>query len=67
MTTDEDAAKAMSDLNGASFMDKTIVVNEAKPQRSKERRSFGGGRGGYSGDRGGFGKGSGSGHRKRRR
>jgi cold-inducible RNA-binding protein len=51
MATDEDAAKAISALNGTSFMDRTITVNEARP---KTERS-GGGRG----DRGGYGGGGG--------
>jgi cold-inducible RNA-binding protein len=51
MATDEDAAKAISTLNGTSFMDRTITVNEAKP---KTERS-----GGRGGDRGGYGGGGG--------
>jgi cold-inducible RNA-binding protein len=49
MAQDEDAVKAIATLNGTSFMDRTITVNEAKP---KTERS-GGGRG----DRGGHGGG----------
>ena len=52
MATDEDAAKAISSMNGTSFMDRTITVNEAKP---KTERSGSGGRG----DRGGYGGGGG--------
>ena len=51
MASDEDAAKAITALNGTTFMDRTITVNEAKP---KTERS-GGGRG----DRGGYGGGGG--------
>lgn len=51
MASDEDAAKAITALNGTLFMDRTITVNEAKP---KTERS-GGGRG----DRGGYGGGGG--------
>ncbi len=51
MATEEDAAKAISTLNGTSFMDRTITVNEAKP---KTERS-----GGRGGDRGGYGGGGG--------
>ena len=48
MTTKEDAQKAISSLNGTTFMEGSIVVNEAKPQerregQSRERRGFGGG------------------------
>ena len=50
MTTDEDAAKAITALNGTSFMDRTITVNEARP---KTERSGSGGRR----DRGGYGGG----------
>jgi RNA recognition motif-containing protein len=52
MASDEDAAKAITTMNGTSFMDRTITVNEAKP---KTERSGGGGRG----DRGGYGGGGG--------
>ncbi len=48
MASDEDAAKAITSLNGTTFMERTITVNEAKP---KTERSGGGGRG----DRGGGG------------
>jgi cold-inducible RNA-binding protein len=48
MASKEDAQKAISILNGKTFMDRNIVVNEAKPQerrdrnRSRERSGFGG-------------------------
>ena len=54
MSSDEDAEKAIASLNGTSFMDRTITVNEAKPKTV--RPSSGGGRGG---DRGGYGGGGG--------
>jgi cold-inducible RNA-binding protein len=60
MATEDDAVRAISDLNGKAFMDKTLVVNEARPQRAREKRDFGGGggRGGYGGGgRGGYGGG----------
>src|SRR3990172_5390696 len=47
MASDEDAA--ITTLNGTSFMERTITVNEAKPKT--ERSGSGGGRG----DRGGGG------------
>jgi hypothetical protein len=53
MATEEDAGKLFGDLNGTSFMERTIVVNEARPQQPRER-------GGYGGDRGrgaGYGRG----------
>ncbi|MBI5741757.1 MAG: RNA-binding protein [Nitrospirae bacterium] len=73
MATEEDAAKAITDLNGTSFMERTIVVNEARPQQPREKRGgFGGGGGGGRGgfDRkkgGGFGKGGGGQKRGGRR
>jgi cold-inducible RNA-binding protein len=47
MASKEDAQKAISMLNGKTFMDRNIVVNEAKPQERRER--------GYSRERSGFG------------
>jgi len=44
MSTDDEAQKAITTLNGTQLGSRTLVVNEAKPQ---EKRSFGGG------DRGG--------------
>jgi cold-inducible RNA-binding protein len=63
MATEEDARKAIEALNGATFMERTLSVAEAKPQQPRERRSFGGpgggGRGGFGGGggKGGFGRG----------
>jgi RNA recognition motif-containing protein len=37
MGSDEAAQKAISMFNGNQFMDRAIVVNEAKPQEKKER------------------------------
>jgi RNA recognition motif-containing protein len=70
MAFEEDAQKAIADLNGSAFMERTIVVNEARPRQPRERRDFGSGRGGYGADRGrgGFGnRGRGTGNRKGRR
>ena len=47
MASDEDAAKAITAMNGTSFMERTITVNEAKPKT--ERSGSGGGRGGRGG------------------
>ena len=55
MASDEDAAKAISTLNGTSLMDRTITVNEARPKTEGRRAASGGGRGG----RGGYGGGGG--------
>ncbi len=47
MASQEEAKKAISMMNGCSFMDRNIVVNEAKPQERRER--------GRSRERSGFG------------
>ncbi len=53
MATSEEAQKAIEDLNGASFMDRTLTVNVARPRQPREKRGFGGGgRGGYGNNRG---------------
>jgi len=61
MGSDEEAKKAISEINGTTFMERTIVVNEARPKESgggERRGGFGGNRGGG----GGFGnRGGGSG------
>lgn len=57
MATSEDASKAINGLNGTSFKDRPLTVNEAKPQQPRERR----GGGGFGGGRGGFNRGGGSG------
>ncbi len=61
MTTDEEAATAISTLNGKNIEGRTITVNEARPREERPSGGGGGGgRGGYSGgggDRGGGGGG----------
>lgn len=52
MASEEDAKKAIAELNGKELDGRTIAVNEARPQENRERRSFGGG--GNGGGRGGF-------------
>src|SRR5574340_323634 len=59
MASDEDAAKAISTMNGTSLFDRTITVNEARPKT--ERGGGGGYGGGRGGDRGGYGGGGGRG------
>jgi RNA recognition motif-containing protein len=54
MSTKEEAQKAITLLNGKSFMERTLTVNEARPQEKRER-GFGGGGGGGGGARGGGG------------
>ncbi len=46
MSTDEEAQKAVSALNGTPLGDRTLVVNEARPQ---EKRPYGGNPGGRHG------------------
>ncbi len=58
MASDEDAEKAISELNGKEFEGRALTVNEARPQ---EPRSGGGGGGGFRGGRGGGGGGGGYG------
>ncbi len=52
MASEEDAKKAIESLNGSSFMERTLTVAEAKPQKPRERGGFEGRRGGYGGGRG---------------
>jgi RNA recognition motif-containing protein len=58
MGSEKDAQKAITDLNSATFQDRTIIVNEARPQRPKERGNF-------DDYKRGFGRGRGSGKRRR--
>lgn len=37
MNSDAEAQKAISMLNGTSFMERNIIVSEAKPQEKRER------------------------------
>jgi cold-inducible RNA-binding protein len=68
MTTDEEAATAIEQFNGADFDGRRMTVSEARPMAPREGgggggRGFGGGGGG--GGRGGFGGGGGGGGRGR--
>lgn len=69
MSSDEDAQKAIAELNGKDLDGRAIVVNEARPMepRDNNRGGFGGGRSGgssYGGGRdnnrsgGGYGRSS---------
>jgi cold-inducible RNA-binding protein len=62
MSSAEDAKKAIDQLNGKNFMERALIVNEARPQQPREGRGFGGGRGGFGG---GGGRGSGYGRDRR--
>src|SRR5437762_12434130 len=52
MSTKEEAAAAIEQLNGKEVGGRALKVNEAKP---RENRGGGGGRGGFGGNRGGGG------------
>ena len=45
MSSDDEAKKAIADLNGKTLDGRAIVVNEAKPMAPRENRGFGGGGG----------------------
>ena len=52
MSNDEEAQKAIDELNGATVEGRTIVVNKSEPKPEGERKSYSNnrsGRGGYSG------------------
>lgn len=51
MPNDEQATKAIEELNGSEVEGRTIVVNKSEEKKDGERRSFGGG--GYKGGNGG--------------
>ncbi len=53
MASDNDAQKAITDLNTKELKGKKIVVNEARPKRDNRRGGGGGGRGGNRGGGGG--------------
>lgn len=59
MATEEGAKEAIATLNGTAFMERTISVAEAKPQEKREKRDFGGHKGGFGKGKGGFGGGRG--------
>jgi RNA recognition motif-containing protein len=62
MSTDEEAANAITQFNGADYEGRSLTVNEARPMAPREGGGgFGGGRGGDRGgaSRGGFGGGRG--------
>lgn len=64
MSTDAEAADAISKFNGADYDGRALTVNEARPMAPREGGG-GGGRGGFGGGggggRGGFGGGGGGG------
>lgn len=72
MSNDDEAQKAIDELNGATVQGRAIVVNKSEPRPEGERRTFnnnrsGGGfnrdnnrNGGGGGDRGGYNRGGSS-------
>ena len=61
MTSDEDAERAINELNGATVQGRAIVVNKSEPRPEGERRdNRGGGYGGGRDNRGGGGYGGGN-------
>jgi hypothetical protein len=47
MSDDSAGQQAISSLNGADFMGKNLVVNEARPRTDAPRGNRGGGGGGF--------------------
>ncbi len=54
MSTEEEAKKAIDELNGKDLGGRSIVVNEARPQEDRGNMSFGGGGGGDNSRLGNF-------------
>lgn len=61
MSNSEEAASAISALNGKEFEGRTLVVSEARPQEKRSSSSRPGGGGGYRGAGGGRSGGGGGG------
>jgi len=65
IANDEEADRAVANLNGQNFGGRNLVVNEARPQTERGGggggRGYGGGGGGRGGGRGGSGGGGGRG------
>ena len=59
MSSDQEAADAITKFNGTNFEGRTITVNEARPKAPREGGGGGGGR-----DRGGRGGGGGGGRQR---
>ena len=61
MANDDEAQKAIDELNGATVQGRAIVVNKSEPKPEGERRSFNNNRGGGDNRGGGYGGGNRSG------
>ena len=57
MASEEDGKKAIDSFNGKPFMDRSIVVNEAKPQEKREHSGGGFREGGFRERKGPGGRG----------
>lgn len=64
MSSDAEAAAAISKFNGADCEGRAMTVNEARPMAPRENRGFGGGGGGGRDRDRGFGGGGGGGGRR---
>ena len=53
MGSQEEATKAIAELNGKELDSRALTVNEARPREERPRGDFGGGRGGGGGGGGG--------------
>ena len=62
MTNDEEAAKAIEELNNAEFDGKVMTVSEARPKTDRKPGGFSGSRGGGGGYGGNSRGGSGGGY-----
>ncbi|MBI1368057.1 MAG: RNA-binding protein [Planctomycetes bacterium] len=66
MANDDEAKRAIEELNGKDLEGRTLTVNEARPRQERGGGGGGGGgRGGYGGGRGGHGGGGGGRDRDR--
>ena len=61
MSSDSEAATAISKFNSYELEGRALTVNEARPQERREGGGGGGGGGGFRGNRGGGGGGGGGG------
>jgi RNA recognition motif-containing protein len=65
MESDEEAEKAITELNGATVDGRTIVVNKSEPKPEGERKSFSNNRSGGGGYNGGGNSRGGGGYNDR--
>ena len=56
MSNDDEAQKAIDQLNGTTLGSRQIVVNQAREKRDNQYGGGGGNRGGYNNSRGGSGR-----------